>query len=85
MKKVYLLVLNRYLLATGCLPGVAGDYVATGSMEWNDGTLSLSDCAGGYTGTTTTVPASSKNVWVLSGATVTVTTTAAVCNKHAGH
>jgi gliding motility-associated-like protein len=59
----------------------SGDYVATASMEWNSSNWSISNGAGGYSSTGVAAPTAAKNVFILSGATVTVVTTAAVCNN----
>ncbi len=59
----------------------AGDYVSTGTMNWNGGTWNISDGNGGYTGTTTTAPTTGKNVYILAGHTVTLATTAGVCKN----
>ncbi|MBC8054215.1 MAG: carbohydrate-binding protein [Sphingobacteriaceae bacterium] len=65
---------------------LAGDYVSSGTMNWNGGTWNISDGNGGYSGTSVTAPISTKNVWILSGHTVTLngSTTIKNFNTQAG-
>jgi gliding motility-associated-like protein len=82
MRKIYF-----FLVAFSCLifchayGQSAGDYVAAANMEWNSSNWKISDGAGGFTSTGLAAPASTKNVYIATGATVTVVTTAAVCNN----
>ncbi|MEA5402759.1 cellulose binding domain-containing protein [Arcicella sp. DC2W] len=59
----------------------AGDYVSTGTMNWNGGTWNIANGNGGYSGTTTNVPTATTNVHILSGHTVTLATTAGLCKN----
>ena len=58
-----------------------GDYVSTGTMNWNGGIWNIANGSGGYSGTTTTAPTATTNVHVLSGHSVTLATTAGVCKN----
>jgi hypothetical protein len=65
----------KTLTITGLL---AGDYMSTGNMAWNGGTWNISNGNGGISGTTTTPPASSTNVHIMPGHTVTLAATAGI-------
>ena len=85
MRKLRLFLLSILVMSgTGLWAQAVGDYGSAASGNWGTvGTWVVCATAGTWTGATvaTVVPASTNNVWIRSGHTVTVDVSGKVCNN----